>query len=333
MQEHFHFYGTTLAAESPDPELVDQVRRDFLHFHIPPRESVDMMVRLLREEPSYADLPSVPATIITPRNVSFKDGNKTYIDYFGRALAVVDHAARELTVRSTDDDLLHEIAYLFFLSTVGEHLDGKGLHRIHGLGLSYHGKGVLLLLPSGGGKSTLALDLLQRDGFLLLGEDTPLVDRRGWILPFPLRLGIRADQNTDIPPEHLRTMRRMEFEPKTLIDLDYINGKVGVAAPPTLILIGKRYLGEVSRITPLPRHQAFKTLVSNMVVGLGIYQGLEFLLERSVGELAGKVGVGSSRLFNAGRLLQQASIHRFEMGQDTKRNAETLVEFIVGKIR
>lgn len=328
MREQFHFYGTTLEVTSPVAELVDQVRRDFLYFHVPPRERVDARVQLLREPPSYDDLPPVPATVITPRNVCFRDGTKTYIDYFGRALAVRDRRSRELVVRSTDDHLLHEIAYLFFLSTVGEHLDRIGVHRVHALGMSYHDEGVLVLLPSGGGKSTLALELLRRPGFLLLAEDTPLIDRRGRMLPFPLRLGIRADQETDIPAKHLRTLHRMEFEPKTLIDLDYVAGRIGSPAYPRLTFIGRRHLGDVSRIVPIPRRRALRSLMSNMVVGLGIYQGLEFLLERSTAEIAGKVGMAGSRLYNAMRLLQRTSVFRFDLGRDTKRNTDTLATFI-----
>jgi hypothetical protein len=337
-REQFHFYGLTLEAASPAPELVDEVRRDFLHFRVPPGASgdrqgsagppVEMRVRLLREAPSYGDLPSVPATVITPRNVCFRDGEKTYIDYFGRALAVLDRRAGEFVVRSMDEHLLHEIAYLFFLSTVGEHLDRRGIHRVHGLGMSYHGDGVLILLPSGGGKSTLALELLRRPGFLLLAEDTPLIDRRGWMLPFPLRLGIRADQETDVPLQHLRTMKRMEFDPKVLIDLDYVADRIGTPAIPRLTLIGRRYLGDVSRIAPMARRHAVRSLLSNMVVGLGVYQGLEFLLERSTAEIVGKVGVASSRLHNAVRLLGRTSVFRFDMGRDKKRNSETLARFI-----
>jgi cytoplasmic iron level regulating protein YaaA (DUF328/UPF0246 family) len=65
-----------------------------------------------------------------------------------------------------------------------------------------------------------------------------------------------------------------------------------------------------------------------MVVGLGVYQGLEFLLEKRVLEIAGKLGVVSSRLYNAVRLLNAASVYRFRMGRDVEKNAETLATFI-----
>jgi hypothetical protein len=329
VEERFRFYGYTVGVESATAGLIEQVRRDFLYFHIPAGDGrPNMRLRLVLEPPPYAELPSAPASIITPRNVCFRQDDLTYIDYFGKALAIFNRQAGECRVYGTDADLLHEIAYLFLLSTAGESLDARGLHRVHGLGVSYNGHGVLILLPSGGGKSTLALDLLRRPGFLLLGEDTPLIDRAGRMLPFPLRLGIRPDQKTEIPPRYLRTMPRMEFEPKTLIDLEYFQDRLGTAAEPKLMLVGQRNLGDVSGIVPLARHRALRSLVSNMVVGLGIYQGLEFLLVRGLFELVGKAGVASSRLYNALRLLRRAPAYRFVMGRNRERNTETLVRFV-----
>ena len=46
------------------------------------------------------------------------------------------------------------------------------------------------MLPSGGGKSTLALRALQEPGIGLISEDSPLLDRRGRLHPFPLRIGV-----------------------------------------------------------------------------------------------------------------------------------------------
>jgi hypothetical protein len=174
----------------------------------------------------------------------------------------------------------------------------------------------------------MALELLRQPGFLLLGEDTPLIDRKGRILPFPLRLGVRPEQETGIPREHLRTVQRMEFDPKTLIDVDYFKDRLAGVVEPGFILVGERNLGDVSEIVPLARHRAFKALVKYVIVGLGIYQGMEFLLERGLWEVLGKGGVAASRLYNSLSLLARAPAYRFVLGRDTERNCRTLVEFI-----
>jgi len=231
MTECFNFYGLTIEVSSPSVDLVEEVGRDFAYFRVPTGQG-QVQVQLCFTPPPYAELPPVPASLFTPRNVCFQNKKITYIDYFGQGLAVFDREEKQCTVYGTDPDLVHEIAYLFILSTVGQYLDSRGIHRVHALGVSYHNQGILLLLPSGGGKSTMALELLRHPGFLLLGEDTPLIDRRGRILPFPLRLGVRPEQDTGIPPQHLRTVRRMEFDPKTLIDIEYFYDRLGQMVEP-----------------------------------------------------------------------------------------------------
>ena len=328
MKEGFDFYGLTIEVSSSYADLVEYVRRDFAYFHVSRGEG-QIQVQMHLATPPYEELPPLSASFITPRNVCFQNKKITYIDYFGRGLTVFDRHKKRCVIYGTDPDLVHEIAYLFILSTVGEYLDSRGIHRVHALGLSYHNWGILLLLPSGGGKSTIALELLRHPGFLLLGEDTPLIDRRGYILPFPLRLGVRPEQDTGIPPQYLRTVKRMEFDPKTLIDIEYFNDRlIKEAVEPSVILIGERNLGEVSDIIPLARHSAFKALVKYMIVGLGVYQGMEFVLERGLWELLCKGGVAASRVYNSIRLLARVPAYRFVLGRNTKKNCQALIEFI-----
>jgi hypothetical protein len=177
----------------------------------------------------------------------------------------------------------------------------------------------------------MALELLQQPGFRLLGEDTPLVDRRGRVLPFPLRLGVRPESHTGVPARHLRTVRRMEFDPKTLIDISYFEdrlGEYGRAVEPGLILVGERNLGEETEIVPLSRAGALAALVKYSVVGLGVYQGLEFLLERGLRDLAGKGGVAASRLYSSCRLLARAPAYRFVLGRNIQKNTRRLLDFL-----
>jgi hypothetical protein len=65
-----------------------------------------------------------------------------------------------------------------------------------------------------------------------------------------------------------------------------------------------------------------------MIVGLGVYQGLEFLLERGLGDMLGKSGVVASRVHNALRLLARAPAYRFVLGRSPAKNCQTLVEFL-----
>lgn len=329
MSVRFDFYGLVIDVTSPAADIEEEVRRDFAYFHRPTTaDPAQVHIDLHFETPSYHNLPAVPSSIITPRNVSFKAGPVSYIDYFGRGLAVYDRQAQRCTVYAADTDLLHEIAYLFILSTVGAYLDKRALHRLHALGVSHKGRAILLLLPSGGGKSTMALELMKQPGFLLLSEDTPLIDRQGRVHPFPLRLGVRPERQTDIPPQYLRTMQRMEFDPKTLIDIDYFADRLGTSVEAGLILVGQRNLGEVSRIESMSFTETMSALVKYMVVGLGVYQGLEFLLERGLWEMLGKAGVVASRLYNSQRLLAHAKAYRFILGRNTALNYQTLLDFI-----
>ena len=328
--ERFEFYGYGIEVSSREANLVAEVRRDFRYFRRPAAEC-QLRIEMRFEEPPYAELPSVPAAFLTPRNVCYRRGETMYVDYFGRALAIVDRAAGRCLVYSTDDHLIHEAVYLFILSTVGQALDRAGLHRVHALGVSYRDRAILLLLPSGGGKSTMALELLRQPGFQLLGEDTPLIDRQGRVLPFPLRIGVRPGSPTGVPEQYLRTKRRMEFDPKTLIDISYFEERLaayGRPVEPGLILVGQRNLGQETDIVPLSRTAVLKALVKYMVVGLGVYQGLEFLLERGIGDVAGKGGTVASRLYNSAKLVSRASAYRFVLGRNIRQNTDRLLEFL-----
>jgi hypothetical protein len=323
-----NFYGCQVVVDSACAALVEEIRRDYAFFVGEKEARTTLTVIMCLEPPDYASLPSLPASLFTPRNVCYHATDITYIDYFGQGLAIFERKKNHCVVYGADFDRVREIAYFYILSTIGQYLDARGLHRIHALGVNYRERGVLLLLPSGGGKSTMSLELLRRPGFTLLGEDTPLIDRHGDILPFPLRLGVRAEQDPDIPKQFLRTVQRMEFDPKTLIDIEYFQDRLSGPIRPGCILVGQRNLGSVSSITPLARRKAFKALLKYMIVGLGIYQGLEFLLERGAWEMMGKGGLAASRTRNALKLLARAPSYRFTLGRDRDQNCVTLLEFL-----
>jgi hypothetical protein len=329
LRARLDFYGFLVEISGAAGTPVDEVAREFSAFRTADAaREPDARIEIRLEPPDWERCPPVTAAFLTPRNVCYRDRSTTYIDYFGEGLAIHDRTERRCTAFAADPGLLREIVYYFVLSTVGEELDAKGLHRLHALGVSYRERGVLLLLPSGGGKSTMALRLIREPGFKLLAEDTPLIDHRGRVHPFPLRMGVRPGRAAGIPPQFVRTIERLEFGPKTLIDVEYFRDRIGEAVDPGWLLVGKRSLGTGSEITPLGRRAAFKALVANLVVGLGVYQGLEFLLEREAADTARLLRTSGRRLRAALALMRRAPAYRFLLGRDVEHNTETLLEFL-----
>ena len=327
----FDFYGLTVQVESENQGLVNEVKRDFSFFSTE-KEKGEIRIDIKLTPPSYEGFQEIPAQFVTPRNVCYKDKNRTIIDYSGKAVCIHDRKKKTCSIQGADFDLVREICYLFILSATGEYFDKQGLNRIHALGVSRGGKAALLLMPSGGGKSTMALRLLARPGFKLLSDDSPLVDRSGNILGFSLRIGISPDHKSSIDPKFIRTLNRMEFDPKTVIDIEAFKDRLSGSAAPSLLLVGQRNLGKVSRLEPISKFRGFKALTNNMIVGLGLYQGLEFLLEKGSWEVFLKTGLLFSRLRNALRLLQRSECYRFVIGRDLELNVECLTTFLEEKL-
>jgi hypothetical protein len=159
MTPKFNVYGFRFSIRSAASEAVEGLQQDFAFFRsLDPDEGLTL--ELLVEDPPREGLPLTDASVYTPRNVVYRNGSNRYIDYHGRALGIQDEASGNLKLYSRDTNLLYEAAYLYLLSRIGEHLDRQGLHRIHALGVAVQGRAVLVLLPMGGGKSTLGLHLL-----------------------------------------------------------------------------------------------------------------------------------------------------------------------------
>ena len=59
-----------------------------------------------------------------------------------------------------------------------------------------------------------------------------------------------------------------------------------------------------------------------------MYQGVEFVLERSAWEILGKLGLACSRLRTSLQVIRRAQVYRFGLGRDVEQNAEMLIKFM-----
>ncbi len=315
-------YGLRARIAGGWPDVVDDLGRDFAWFRSD-SAAVECGVEVTVEQrpPEFGSFGELPAAFVTPRNVVYHDGGTTVVDYFGRALSILDRRRSRITVQGEDAQLVHEAAYLFLLSRVGEHLDALGLVRLHGLGLSGTAGAVAVMLPSGGGKSTLALRALQDDDCRLLSEDSPLIDRRGSVHPFPLRIGVNETDADLLPDHHVRLLERMEFHPKLALEVEAFSDRIDPEARPLRhLVIGRRTLGHAARLEPMPRRAAVGPLLREAVVGVGIYQGMEFVLQRGFRDVGGKLGTVAMRSACAAAALHRAQVWRYWIGRDHERN-------------
>jgi len=321
--------GLTVRCEAASPALAAELVRPFRFFA---RERIECAVTIVVTEaaPAYGALPPIEAQFSTPRNVVYRNENAKVVDYFGRGAIIQERGEPRYQLYSSDRNLLCEAFYLLVTSLFGQHCDRHGLLRVHALALSCHGRALILLIPQGGGKSTMSVRLLDHPAVRLISDDDPIVDRDGRILPFPKALGFIDPQRVaHIPPEHVYTVDRMEFGRKFFVDCDYWRGKIeDRPLERSVLFVTRRVLNGTPAIEPASKAAALAALMRDAVIGVGLYQGVEFLFNHSTWEVVAKAAVVGRRFLRAARLARRSDVYRFTLSTDVDRNCQVLEDFI-----
>lgn len=327
MTIHLDFYGVTVLLEAP-AELSMAIMKDF-SFFADANTTAAPLIRIVarNEKPPLERIPAVTASLYQPDSLSYDHDGFRYVDYHGTALAVCDHHRGAYELYSEDAVLLHELTYLLIHSRAGALLDARGMHRVHGLGLSLHGRNVLCLLPQGGGKSTLALSVLAEPEVRLFSDDIPLIDRHGRIFPMPVRMGICAGAPHTIPEQYLTTFHRRKHGDKLLIDMSYFAGKIAEPAALSAIVIGVRVGSGPSHMMRVSKFAALSALMRDCVIGLGLPQVVEFFLRYRWGDIWLQGRTVFSRLRALIAVCTKAETFRFEIGPDRAEAGRTLHNF------
>jgi hypothetical protein len=307
-QAVFDIYGYRFALRSDSKPAFDGLCQSLAFFRSSARDD-NRVVELRCEDPEYGRIPDSDATAYTPRNVVYRAGDVRYIDYHGRGVGEHNLCSGGFLIRSLDTDILYESVHRFLVSQCREFLDTRGMHRVHALGLSVSGKAVLVLLPMEGGESALDHDLLQHPEVSLLSDDSPLIDRTGKTYAFPLRLGLL--------PSHNSESRVNPVKPA-----DRISG----SADPGLVFVGGRSLSNDCRVERASFTTGFRMMVNNCVVGLALFQGVEFILNTSPLQMISMAGMAISRLRSSLMLLRRSEVYRVWLGQNRELNAQTVLE-------
>ncbi len=89
----------------------------------------------------------------------------------------------------------------------------------------------------------MGANLLQEPGIELLSDDSPLIDHRGRVYAFPLRLGLLPGSAGALPEKELRRVERMELGPNMLASYRYFKDRIRPQADGSVLFLGSRSLG------------------------------------------------------------------------------------------
>lgn len=313
-----------------DAEVRERIGRDFAFFQVRPAAGVpDLRITALLAPPRYEALPPLRASAYTPRNICYADGPRTWIDYFGRGLAVYQREASTFEARATDLGLLHEIVYQTILSRVQEKLEERHVYRLPAVAIERGEEAALFLLPLDGDKADLTRSVLRRDfPVRILSEDRTIVDASARVLPFPLRLDATGRESTGMSPPHVARPHRAPFEPNPPSPLDTVPGRF-CESPATgrFVFLGNRFSQPGCRFRRVGRTRAMKSLLRHTGIGTDSSRTVEFLPAPAF-DLAARTRNLSSRLQHALTLATRAEVYELDLGPDTERNTDEILAFL-----
>jgi len=334
-ESHFDFHGTRLIVTTEDAACAAFVASDFSRFRVSPSSAVDpIRVDVSVCEPPYDRIPTgARVRFRTKDALVYESGNRRFLDSDRSLLVIQDFALDRAELFGLDRERLCEKTYLMIMSRLAERLDRQGLHRIHAMGVVYRDRAVLCVLPMGGGKTTLTLGLLEQPGFSLLSDEAPLVGRDGRLHPFPIRLGVCEGTPLRVPDEFLKPACRSRHGPKVLIDAAYFADRLGQAAEPGILFVGRRTQSRDSQIAPLSFSAGGRALWESAVLGRGLPQLLEYIWRLDPRALWAQLVIHFSRARACYRLLRQCERYELRLGCEPAANARTVARFIAERLR
>lgn len=285
-------------------------------------------------------------------------GSSQIFETPGRATVAYDFRTESGAVFGPDRDLALEKGYLLVTTRVGALLDRRGLHRVHAMGVARGEDALLCVLAMGGGKTTLALELMRggagsapstssgrapehagaidaprapeqataidarADDWCLLSDDCPLIARDGRAWPLPIRPGVvQGTALPDVPAGLLTAFPRSRHGPKTLIDARHFAGRVAPLSRVRVIAFGARS----DRARPTARRRTrldgLVVLWEAGVMGRGLPELLEYSAPFSAAGAVALVRVRISRLFAMLAALRGAAIYELALCNDAVANA------------
>ena len=328
---HFDFYGEKLRLSSDSEELISRLSKDFSYFKRDEFQSSKYSFEAWLQEAPKSERPSGVASKQSLQSLSFDYGHIRYNDYHGKLLSRFDYSSETAKLWSTDIEKLHEVSYLLILSRVGKALDLRGLNKVHAMSFTKGETSLIGMMPMKGGKSTLLANLLNDQSISIISDDCPIINLKGDIIPFPLRLGVdelSAEAGLKDPEKNCYVLERDFYGTKKLISLEGLPHSVGLVKPRQILFVGKRAPGQESKWTKVSKFSMIWPLFINKVVGLGLPMVMEYFWENGFIDFFRKARIAILRVISAMALLIKSECYEFQMSDKPQENAKFLLSKI-----
>lgn len=283
-------FGVKIQIASEWAEMVNIISKDFWSFRDlsgDNRFDISIQIKQTDERPTF---PESVTSMQTQSALTYDNGRIRYCDYYGKAASVIDFKNEEATVFGTNFDKVHEIVYLMVLSRAGKLLDIRGHHKLHAFAVGFKDMAFVCMMPSKGGKSTLLVELLKDSRIKMISDDIPLINWKGEVLPFLLKIGLNeipADLNVLNKEENIYSMKRELHGEKILVCTKGIEEKLvdnGQIFSRIILAEAFRFNSTQSKILPSSWRKTFKGLFKHGIIGIGSPIIIEYFWESGLSD-------------------------------------------------
>lgn len=330
------FYDFNMQISCSSEDIIDWLKFDFEQFspcdNLQLFEHADFSLHLKLEQPPENELIHHKKRTFFMKHLSGEArgiGDERSVLYHDKVLFYSDFKSEYAVIYSQDKELLYHYGYYFMVALSGHKLDLGGLHRIHSLGISLKDKNIILPMPIGGGKSTLAGLLMEVDDCRLFSEDTPLINHKGNMFPFPMRMKFR-EMPENISLEGIRKVKDPLLGMKYLVKLSYMGaGKIHKCDEPVewVIFAEKANIPRpvIRKLMPV---LSFIKIFYLLVIGSGCPQRMEMILRFSPSGIGELMIILAGRIKAAFNLWRKSSFLRFRMSSEPALNVKYLIHVL-----
>lgn len=325
---NINLLNLSIVVKTDEDTVLQKIKDEFHFFITDEKPHRKFTVHIQKEAPPK--IPELIATKIFTHAVVYTYRREKFIDYHGKGH--IHQKGNSFFIYSLDEQLLFELAYITIHSLFGELAQRRGLYRIHALSGTYRKRDFILVLPSGGGKSSMLVEFLKDPEFKVISDDSPFIDGKGKIHSFPSKISLASiPENSELTDRPWQTFTRSLYPPKHTLSLSHLDNRVNIRPMDSrpMLILGVRSSYRSPVIQRLKSFEAMKVLLENMIIGVGLPQIIEIFLDFNYLSDFTKVSKAIVKRSRAAINLYLCSFHcKIVLSDNVQRNCQAIKDLI-----